>query len=157
MAGRAPIKVYQYDANGKFMKEWACTNDVRRAYYPNVNGKMPFFPDGRGTYNAEYHELPDGSYVSKYRIGRERLLKLVKRDRSRFCKDCAEERNVVEVYNLNGTKVANFRNPYVASLLLQLASGQIDRRCQNEFTHGDLIFKYKRDDNTLGKDRTKTR
>ena len=143
MAGRQPIPVYQYTAEGKYMTEWACMADVRRHYYNKQEGKKPFFQDAKGGYTAKYNELPDGTYRTKSRIGREGLLKLLKWDKGICCKDCAEEKKVVEIYNLKGKKVANFRNPYVASQLLQISAGNIDRRCQNKYTHGDLIFKYK--------------
>ena len=143
MAGRQPIKVYQYTKEGKYMTEWSSMADVRRKYYNKQQGKQPFFPDAKGTYTAIYHELPDGTYLAKTRIGRDALMRAVRLDKSIFCKDCAEERKIVEIYNLKGRKVANFRNPYVASQLLQISAGNIDRRCQNKYTHGDLIFKYK--------------
>lgn len=153
MAGRAPIKVYQYDANGKYMKEWACTNDVRRAYYPDDKGRRPLFEESRAPYKGkpypkkEYHNLPDGTFVSKYRIGRDRIIQLERIANSPYCYQDNSKSKVVEVYNMEGKKIANFRNATLASMLTGIDVATINSQCNQgkgkKYTKSGLLFKYK--------------
>ena len=61
-AGRPRIKVYQYDKNFKYLRSYESQSEIFNKYFDGKKGEL--------FHNKEYRELPDGTFVSDYRIGR---------------------------------------------------------------------------------------
>lgn len=149
MSGRAKQPTYQYSAEGKFLKKWECQADVRAYYFKGDVGKRPFYFNNKTQkYDANYQKLPDGTYISNYRIGRNNLLKQLRVDNCKFCKHNIRERGI-EVFNLLNEKVAEFSSLKTANLLTGIDEAIIYSRCKNKPgvrfkpNFDNLIFKFK--------------
>lgn len=100
--GLEKIPLYQYDENGKYIRSYESYSEVFEKYFDNKKGRL--FED-----NKEYRELPDGTFIAKYRIGRAKLLKLKKIYNCVFCSKNITDKKI-SAYNLLGVKVAEFEN-----------------------------------------------
>lgn len=149
MSGRAKQPTYQYSAEGKFLKKWESQADVRAYYFKSDTSKRPFYYNSKeGKYNAQYQQLPDGTYISNYKIGRDNLLKQLRVDNCIFCKHDVREK-VIEVFNLLNEKVAEFSSLKVANLLTGVDEATLHSRCKNQPgvrfkpNSDNLIYKFK--------------
>ena len=107
MAGRSKTPVYQYDAEGKYLQTFETRNAVFQKYYDGKKGDL--FPNG------VYKPLPDGTYVTKERIGRDGLLKAIAIENDPLCD---EKKDVpIAFYNRTGKKIAVFSSLHVAAQL----------------------------------------
>lgn len=146
MAGRPEKPAYQYTAEGKFVKKWNNHSEMRKHYFSDEVGKRPFYYNNRtGKYDGSYSCLPDGTYISHYRIGRDKLMEQVKIDKCTFCRHNSKEK-ALEVFNLIGEKMAEFSSVKVAHLMTGIDETTLLHRCQHEFKHNsdNLIYKYKK-------------
>lgn len=116
MAGRPKVKIYQYDADFKYLGSYDTQNEVFEKYF---NGKK-----GRLFHNPHYRELPDGTFVSTYRIGREGLLKWVAIQNDVLCRQ-REDYFPICFYNLRGEKIASFSSIRIASELTGISYSTI--------------------------------
>ena len=136
MSGRLPIKVYQYDENGKYIQSYNCTNDVRRKYYREA--AYPMFRDQR---SRILHKLPDGTYLCRSRIGRDNIKLEVTRMNNDFITFGLNGHDEpIQMINLDGVVIAEFKNVYLASKLLGMTttkltqmSSSTNRIPQNEY------------------------
>lgn len=141
-AGKEKVKLYHYDKNGKFLKEYESQAELRNKYYSNIKGKRPLFRTKRSEYN--YDILPDGSFYSTYRIGRDKLLQYEKIINSKFVDTLHRDDKIVIVYNILGLEIARFKNMQIASLMTNIRVSHIYKDC----IHGknkqlkELTFKY---------------
>ena len=143
MAGRKPIKCYEYDPDGKYLREFESYQHVRNTYFPEDTGKRPLFKSKK-----DYLKLSNGNFIANYRIGQSNLKKL---ERIRTCKYCSTNKNInntaVEVFNLKGEKIAEFKNFYIASLMTGIDKTVLWSRLNSKSTitpnRDNLEFKYK--------------
>lgn len=142
-AGHEKIKLYHYDNNGKFLKEFESISDLRKKYFNKELGKRPLCRSKRWEL-FNYDVLPDNTYYSNYRIGREKLLKLERVVNSPYCFNQATDKIEVEMYNLLNEKIALFKNIHIASLVTKLSKTTIYHSCNEgkNMPKGDLYFKY---------------
>lgn len=140
--GKEKIKIYHYDKNGKFLKEFDSIASLRKTYFSEDKGKRPLLVNRRSVYN--YDILPDGTFYANWRIGRERLLKYEKIINSKYCFNNTTTDKKVAVYNLLGEKIAVCANIYLTSLLTKEPYSTIVHSCEEGkgFTHKELIYKY---------------
>jgi hypothetical protein len=121
MSGRPPIKVYQYDENGKYIQSYNCTNDARSKYYGNA--AYPMFRDQR---SDKLHKLPDNTYLCRTRLGRDNVKFEVARMHNDFSLFGLKELNEpMQILNLDGVVIAEFRNVYLASKLLNIPTTRL--------------------------------
>lgn len=121
MSGRPKIKLYHYDTkeNGyKFLGIFESQVEVFHMYYPS-GGKGKLF-----TSNPEYRELPDGTYVTKERAGRNVIPNLVRKytDPLNWKKDGDK---VIELFNDLGEKIGEVANHRVLEALTKCSIGAL--------------------------------
>lgn len=142
MSGKAPQPVYHYDTeeNGfKSLGKFVSRAEVFKMYFDGKKGRL--FEDG-----YDYKKLPDDTYVTKYKIGREDLKKLIRvtEDPTCYYRKGDEE---IEIYNYNNELVGVVKN---IRILKAINSMNIDTILSNtyrggEFCHfGHLNFKKKK-------------
>lgn len=110
MAGRAPIKVYIYRFDGKYLGFFDNITMFRGVYFPEQHYKKPLFT--KNELGCDYEILDDCEIVAvQEKIGRETIKKIVAIDKSEFCKneDNFSARRPVQVYNMKGELIAEFK------------------------------------------------
>lgn len=139
MSGRPKQPVYQYSSEGAFLKKWECQSDVRRKYFKKDNGKRPLFQDLK----TPYRELPDGTYIASFRIGRDNLMKAVKLRNCPFCRQNKKSK-AFSVYNMLGKKIAGFASITIAENMTGIDGATIQYRLSKgcKYTQDNLIYKY---------------
>lgn len=137
MSGRPKQEVFQYDADGKYIRKYNSQSEVREKYFSDDLGKRPLF-----NVVTPYQEMPDGTYIAPYRIGRDKLREAIRLYNCPYCKKHVAHRPVY-VYNLIGEKIAEFSNIRVASLMTGIDYATITHRVKNGKHHTDnLLFTY---------------
>ena len=132
MAGRPKTPVYQYDANGKYLQTFESRNAVFDKYYDGKKGNL--FPNGI------YKLLPDGTYATKERLGREGLRKAKKIMEDPFCD--VKPFKPVGMYNLKNEKIAVFSSVYIASLVTGINYSTIHNGLNYAYHGADgILFK----------------
>lgn len=142
-SGREKVKMYQYDSKGKYLRSYESLQEVRDEYYSLDKGKKPLLLRG-----YKYGVLPDDTYISNYKIGRDELLR---QERVRNCPFCHKDKRSKKfsVYNLVGERIAGFSSIFVASKLLDVPHVVIHTRLNSRASvrkslpqKDNLIFKY---------------
>lgn len=146
MGGKKPIKVYEYAFNGEYIKSYDNINEFRRLNYPDDKGKRPLF--NYKFREIKYHMLEDSIAFIK-RPGREAIRLVIAIHNSQYCKQ-TEYDNPIEVFNLKGEKIAEFKNQRLLNKLLpQFNDSIINRQLKSTrkqcLNNMGLYFKYKED------------
>ena len=142
MSGRPKVKRYQYDKKGNFLQEFESESAVRKQYYSTDKGKRPIF--GNYPYQKEYVILPDGTYLTKERIGRVGIRDINKRINNEFLNISNDDKKV-KATNLDNKVVATFANINLAAKMTNIPLGTIHNQVTrgiNKFSHRGLIFTY---------------
>lgn len=139
MSGRPKQPVYQYSSEGAFLKKWECQSDVRRKYFKKDNGKRPLFQDLK----TPYRELPGGTYIASFRIGRDALMKAIKLRNCPFCRQNKKSRSF-SVYNMLGKKVAGFASITIAENMTGKDRATLLSRLKSstQYNSDNLTYKY---------------
>jgi hypothetical protein len=150
MSGRPKQKRYEYNQDGKFIREYVCENDIRKEYYAEDKGKRPLFgttkTNHKGkvySYNYSYHILKNNNIIVKERIGREGIKNLIKHINNDFVKIYNKKK--INVINLDNEIIASFISENIAAKMTNIPISTI----HNQLTKGKgfstdrgLIFKY---------------
>lgn len=123
MSGRPPIKVHQYDENGKFIQSYNCMNDAREKYYNDTA-----YPMFRGTIISKLHELPDGTFLCKSRLGRYGVrfeVARLRNDLLTYGLKALDE--PIEILNIDGRIIGEFKNVYLASRVMGITTTQLTK------------------------------
>ena len=135
-------KIYQYDTNGKFLKTYESKSELLKSYSMTKGNLFG---------GKEYRRLPDNTYVTFKRIGRDRIVNLVRIDNCPYCHKSDPRSRTVEVYNLRNEKIAEFDSISTCAKMTGFNHSIILRQCNNPKTShfrktaptGNLIFKFK--------------
>jgi hypothetical protein len=143
--GKNPIRLFHYDENFKFIKKYESCNEFRKEYFPNDIGTRPLFPKGSKRTKYKYQKLPDGTYISTYRIGREKIIHLERIINSPFCFTKSTNSKMIGIYNLLDEEIAVVKDIHVASLLTGKLTSSIYQSLNNENRTQchEIYFKYK--------------
>lgn len=144
MSGRVPIKVYQYDNEGKFLKTFNSMSEVRVQYFPNDIGKRPLF--GSRDYIKDYTILNDNTLISLNRIGRQKVKFLFKLHDNKYVPKKKIIKQEIECYNLAGDLLGTFTSIFAASILCNIPFAMVHKQLNRNTGTGqnrNLIFKYK--------------
>lgn len=134
MSGRAKQKVYQYDAQGKFIQEFESETSAAIRYY---GSKRPLFQ------TKDYH-LTINTILVKEKIGRDNVKKLFRKINSPFITIRADEKPV-ECLNLNNEVIATYKGAHIASLLSNVPKTTIYHQLETgRYAKHDLFFRYKK-------------
>ena len=145
MSGRPKQQVFVYNTDGKFIKAYESRSEFNRIYYPNDSGKRPLVVN---KYGFKLFTNSNEELVACYtRIGRDKLVRLIKESKSIFCKDFSKFNNrKVKLLNLKGEVIADFKNLRIAAELTKVPLSTIYGQLESpeiDSPHIDLIFKYK--------------
>jgi hypothetical protein len=139
MSGLPKQKQYQYSAEGKFLREFDSLTEVIKQYN---------FTKGNFYGGKDYKLMSDGTYISHYRIGREKLKKQIRINNCKYCNVEYSTSKGIEVYNLKNEKIAEFRNLAIAIKLTNISASTIvhsaSRNSKGCHTTNNLTFKYKK-------------
>lgn len=146
MAGKPSIRVFEYDSEGQFVKFHDCINDARKEHYSTDIGKRPLFVKGP---DIRIHELPNGGFLCKERIGRKGIQVFKKRKRSPYLKQNwrkeVHKQKPIQVVNVDGEIIAKFANVHVASRLLGKPHSSIHNALETDLTRDLLIWQQEED------------
>lgn len=127
MAGKKPIKVYEYNLRGEYIGRYDNIQSARTKYYREIEGKIPMF-----RYEAlglPYELTPEGTILYKQRVGRGTTKLLMKVINSPFYKVAAKDDRAIIMTDLEGNFLGTFANIKVASLVLKdMSYNKIFRR-----------------------------
>lgn len=134
--GRPRLKLYQYDAEFKYLRSYETQSEVFDKYYDGKKGEL-----FRG---KEYKELPDGTYIAAYRIGRTGLAYWTRVYNCVYC-----SKNITDkpfsAYNHEGNKVASFANSRVFTAMTGIPSTTVVNALttlKGKTAHNGLVYKY---------------
>jgi len=154
MSGRPNQKVHIYSLDCAYIISFDCINDFRKHYWPEDIGKRPLFLKKEN--GCEYEIIDEAEIIAlKCRPGREAIRLILAIDSSEYCKaqDQDDDYKPIEVYNLRGDLIAEFKTQRLAGLLCSVPlvriSQQLTRKpsIKNKQVYpGGLIFKYKEND-----------
>ena len=150
MSVRPKNKVYHYTPEGKYLKTFESESELRREYYSTDNGNRPIFNRVARNKGKIYHYnnvtavLPDGSIVSRERIGRTGVLDYIRKRESPYT-NISKEEPLIEVINLDNSIIAMFKGAYIASKMTGIHQSTIHHQVTrgNKTSHSGLIFRYK--------------
>jgi hypothetical protein len=143
--GKNPIRLFHYDENLKFIKKYESCNEFRKEYFPNDIGIRPLFPKGSKRTKYKYQKLHDGTYISTYRIGREKIKYFERIINSPFCFNKSPNSKMIGIYNLLDEEIAVVKGIHIASLLTGKSISTIFASVNNENRTQchEIYFKYK--------------
>ena len=98
-----------------------------------------------------YFKTPANTFVANYRIGKDKLLKQERINNCPFCNYKGQvQEKPFEVFNLKGEKIAEFKNAFIASKMLNISQKTIWTRLNYSTSkiketpnRDNLEFKYK--------------
>ena len=138
--GKEKKSIYQYSEDGKFLQQYESQTEVLNKYKMTKGNLF-----GQGKYAKNYRKLNDNTYISPERLGRDKIRLIVRIDNCPFCNIQYKNSKKVEVYNLLGEKIAEFKNPTVLEKLTGKDTTTTLHRAtrHSETTKDNLIYKYK--------------
>lgn len=99
MSGRPKLKLYHYDNEYKYIKTFETQMQVFNEYFDGKKGQLFNNPD--------FRKLPDGTFVSPYRVGRDKLRKVIKIANDPLCAKNAKDKPII-FYNRKMEQIASF-------------------------------------------------
>jgi hypothetical protein len=109
MPGKKPIKVYQYEDTGKYVRNFASLSDCRAVLWPEIKGKKPILVLER--LGLRYSKTPTGGYVFEQRVPRDTIQHIRRIENSIYCSKVITDREkIIQVFNLEGTLLLEARN-----------------------------------------------
>lgn len=135
-AGKPRLKIYQYDSKGKYLREYESQSDVFNKYFDGKKGDL--------FHNKEYRELPDGTYVSNYRIGRKGIQYWKRIYECPYCITYSTDKPF-SVYNHLGKKIATFSSIRLFTELTGIDASTVTvslNRGGKSTAHNGLYYKY---------------
>lgn len=145
MVGRAPIKVFEYDAEGKYVRTFPNMQECRDMYYPNAIGRMPIFKLNR--VGIRFDILENGHFLVPIRMSRNKLVQLGRIYRSEYCTELiTRQEKIIQVFNLEGTLLLEARNPNVLSKMTGINQATISSALNSSVKgtpKGEFIFRLK--------------
>lgn len=146
MGGRKSIEVVMYDFTGKFIRTFESMNEFRRTYFSDDVGNRPLFVREAG--NHKYELLDEGIAFTE-RVGRDKALYVLDIINSPYCKKSDLGETPVEVINLEGDVVAEFRSlRLLTKMMPHIKQSTISYSLNNTKNHNKrggcgLKFRYK--------------
>ena len=131
MAGKPKLKIYQYSSEYKYLRAFETQSEVFDKYYEGKKGRLFTNPD--------FRELPDGTFVSPYRIGRDRLRQLVIIDNDPLCQINAKDKSVAFINRKNKT-IATFSSIRVAEQLTGIDYSTIQSELKSIYHGGNGLL-----------------
>lgn len=139
--GKDPIKVYVYNLKGKYIEMHNSVQEFRRIYFSEYKGVYPVFRYNELEYDYGLFE-DRNMIVFKYRPGRDVIIHILRIHKSVLCKkaDTLEDTTPVQVFNLRGELIAEFKSVGIAISMMPNVSmgtiyGQLNRKTSGKGIH----------------------
>ena len=121
MAGKPPVKVFEYTNKGDYIRSYDTLKEARNAYYSDILGNKPMF-EGKKSVILGYkiHITPKDTVLLMDRPGKEKIRLLYRIYNSKLCNFniSKSDNKPIILYNLKGEPLAEFANLKVASEIL---------------------------------------
>ena len=148
MAGRVPIKIFEYDRDGKYIRTFQNMTLCRDFHFSDIDGKIPILRFKR--VGIDYGLTKEGNYLVKERLGKQRLKYIRRLHESEYCTDLITKRHkIIQVFNLEGILLLEARNLIVLTKLTNIPqttiSQQLSRGVQS-IPKGEFLIKYKEEE-----------
>ena len=148
MAGRIPIKIFEYNRDGKHIRTFQNMSLCRSFHFSDIDGKYPILRFKR--VGIEYGLTKDENYLVKERLGKQRIKYLRRLHESEYCTDLITRRHkTIQVFNLEGILLLEARNLIVLTKLTNIPqttiSQQLSRGVQS-IPKGEFLIKYKEEE-----------
>ena len=147
MAGKAPIKIFEYDRDGKYIRTFQNMTLCRDFHFSDIDGKMPILRFKK--VNINYGLTKEGNYLVKERLGRQRLKYIRRLHESEYCTDLiAKKHKIIQVFNLEGVLLLEARNATILNKLVCIPQGTISQQLSRSVQHpkGEFLIKYKEEE-----------
>jgi len=146
MSGRPKIKVYEYDVEGHYLRDYDNINEVRRHYYPDDLGARPIFV--KQELGFEYHITALDTILFKERPGRDIAKFIIKIHNSEYC-NILNTGLPIEMVSIKEEVLATFPNITTAAVILPGLSHKIYRdpllkKRTKKFGRHDFYFRFKK-------------
>ena len=145
MSGRIPIKIFEYNRDGKHIRTFQNMSLCRSFHFADIDGKRPILRFKK--VGIEYGLTKDGNYLVKERLGRARLKYLRRLHESEYCTDLIIKRHkIIQVFNLEGILLLEARNLNVLVKLTNIPQGTISQQLNHgvqSVPKGEFLFRYK--------------
>ena len=138
-SGIKAINIYVYDKYGKFYKEFESQSDFSKYFDLPKN----YFSKNVRLLNGEYIvKIPSKElFACREKIGRNKILRYVKKLNSKFIKKRSDEDRNIGCYNLNGELIAMFKGEFYLKALLGKSSVCILEK-HSKSPNKDIYFVY---------------
>ena len=146
-SGHEKQKLYLYNADGAFNKEYESKASFLRDCFPNDKSKRPLFREQNGFRSKNnYEKLFNGNFIASWKIGRENIRKFETIANCPFCQKQNKDK-VIIVYNMLNEEIAKFKNLDTATRLSGIDRCTIHSQCNRSknvkiITKTGLRFKY---------------
>ena len=148
MAGKVPIKIFEYNRDGKHIRTFQNMSLCRNFHFADIDGKIPILRFKK--VGIEYGLTKDGNYLVKERLGRARLKYLRRLHESEYCTDLITRRHrIIQVFNLEGVLLLEARNLNVLVKLTNIPQGTISQQLNHgvqNIPKGEFLFRYKEEE-----------
>ena len=148
MAGRVPIKVFEYNRNGEHIRTFQNMSLCRDFHFSDIDGKVPILRLKK--VGIEYGLTKDKNYLVKERLGKQRMKYLRRLHESEYCTDLITRRHrIIQVFNLEGVLLIEARNLNVLVKLTNIPQTTISQQLSQglqSVPKGEFIFKYKEEE-----------
>ena len=145
MSGRAPIKIFEYDRDGKYIRTFQNMTLCRDFHFSDIDGKIPILRFKR--VGIDYGLTKEGNYLVKERLGKQRLKYIRRLHESEYCTDLITKRHkIVQMFNLEGVLLLEARNLNVLAKLTNILHGTISQQLNHgvqRVPKGEFLFRYK--------------
>lgn len=152
MGGRVPLKVFTYTSTGEYLQTFDSIQEFRQKYYSNDTGLRPIFRHKELGFEYHFNEKEKIVAVLE-RIGRDKIKRIVAIHNSEYCKkeDKTNKKPPVQVFNLRGELIAEFKNqrlltklmPHISQSTLTHQLTKSKNKFSKTYTPVGLFFKYK--------------
>lgn len=118
MAGREKIITHLYDEKGVYIQSFESMAQFRALYFPeDIAKSRPIFRHRE--FGIDYHYNKDlGIILLKERPGRERIKQIISVHNSHYCKRTDDADREVQLLNLRGEVIAEFKSQRILSKLV---------------------------------------
>ena len=145
MSGRIPIKIFEYNRDGKHIRTFQNMSLCRSFHFSDIDGKVPILRFKR--VGIEYGLTKDENYLVKERLGKQRIKYLRRLHESEYCTDLITRRHrIIQVFNLEGVLLLEARNINALVKLTNISQTTVWQRLKEgskQIPKGELDFRYK--------------
>lgn len=148
MAGREKIKIYAYEGNGAYLRTFESISEFRKAYYPSDIASRPIF--NHNEFGMDYHYIDSLNLIAlKERPGKVLIRRIVSIHQSPYCKKQNLVERPIELLNLRGDVIAEFKTQHLLVKLVpemspSLITAQLKHNATKSINTTGLYLRYKK-------------